>query len=53
MAWRSWNAFLANIDDSLIRANVDALVAKTKAGASLWDVGFKASTPSPPAAIPY
>ena len=41
MAWRSWNAFLANIDDALIRANIDALVEKTKAGLSLWDVGFK------------
>ena len=39
-AWRSWNAFLANIDDALIRSNIDALVAKTKAGVSLWDVGF-------------
>ena len=41
MAWRSWNAFLANIDDALIRSNIDALVQKTKAGSSLWDVGFK------------
>lgn len=41
MAWRSWNAFLAKIDDELIRANIDALVEKTKSGVSLWDVGFK------------
>ena len=40
MAWRSWNAFLANIDDALIRANIDALVEKTKSGVSLWDVGL-------------
>jgi hypothetical protein len=41
MAWRSWNAFLAAIDDDLIRANIDAMVAKTTEGKSLWDVGFR------------
>ena len=42
MAWRSWNAFLANIDDGLIRQNIQALVAKTSsAGPSLWEAGYK------------
>ena len=41
MAWRSWNAFLANIDDGLIRANVDALLQNTSDGVSLFDVGFQ------------
>jgi hypothetical protein len=49
MAWRSWNAFLADIDDPLIRQNIEALVAKTRSapdsldlapGPSLWDAGY-------------
>ena len=48
MAWRSWNAFLADIDDGLIRQNIEAMVAKTgvpgrpgSPGPSLWDAGFR------------
>jgi alpha-galactosidase len=47
MAWRSWNAYLANINAGIIKGNIDALVSKNEASvengglASLWDVGFK------------
>ena len=48
MAWRSWNCFLADIDDSLIRESIQALVTKTGTtgtslgpGPSLWEAGYK------------
>merc|ERR1719272_76196 len=46
MAWRSWNAFYANINDGIIRDSIAALVNKSMVGAdgktptSLYDVGF-------------
>jgi alpha-galactosidase len=46
MAWRSWNAYLANINEDVIKGNINSLVAKNKTAvangepASLWEVGF-------------
>jgi len=38
--WRSWNVFSANINHTIIEANMAAITAKSHQGKSLADLGY-------------